>query len=168
MLWAGVPALFVVVEATGFVDSPLGILYGAFVFPVLLVFWTGSCLLSSIWFVRFVKKRAWRSTFLAAVLPVAWFIGMVHASGNPLGPYYAAEYVGQAIRFATLKTQYDAAVARLPSKPPRLHVFDWGGLFFAWDGVIYDAADEVALPYARRTPRTRSGELDALCDAEPL
>jgi hypothetical protein len=63
-------------------------------------------------------------------------------------PYLrACIYLGGALRFAENRSYYDHQVALLPADDkPRIGVFEWGGMLFAWRALVYDESDEVALP----------------------
>ncbi|MGP6157323.1 MAG: hypothetical protein ACLPYS_07420, partial [Vulcanimicrobiaceae bacterium] len=54
-------------------------------------------------------------------------------------------------RFTIERPYYDSQVAELPRNGHRFAEFNWGGMSFASDGVVYDETDEVGLPSGRQS-----------------
>lgn len=55
--------------------------------------------------------------------------------------------------------RWPVAVEFLQCKPPVIVTFPWGGFLSGWEGIVYDAADQVAKPPALRQKAWRSSDV---------
>lgn len=131
---------------------------------VILPAWVLMAIVSLVWCVQFTVKRFWRQAVLAAILPAALILTTVWWGGA----YWVLSYPGDVIHFIIQKPTYDLAIAALPSNGHRFMVFDWGGWLFAWEEVIYDETDQVALPQYKAVLANQGYPLDALCGTDRL
>ena len=84
---------------------------------------------------------------------------------------FQAKNTGDVVRFIMLKPAYDIQVAlQRAQRTPQLIEFNWGGMTFASDGVVYDPTDEVALPKKRRSAawQVRQKNTDLMCGEDDL
>jgi hypothetical protein len=110
--------------------------------PALLLVWSALALWSLVLCVGFVIRRRWRSSALAAVLPVIVCLAFLHFWSFLRG----CNYLGDVLHFVVARPYYEHILARLPPDGrPRLAVFNWGGMIWASHGLVYDESDEVAL-----------------------
>lgn len=111
-----------------------------------------------------VVKRRWWPGLIVLIFPAAIFLHgsqIVHSMVD----------AGDVIRFVMLKPTYDARVATQNGNDtsPVLE-FNWGGMNFASDGVVYDRSDEISLPKNRRSAswQNRERNTDLMCGEEDL
>ena len=110
--------------------------------PVVLAF-AIAAFISLLLTARFAMKKAWKSSLLAAVLPIVLFAVAL----NPRGFLFACDHIGEVARFIALKPSYDRQVSGLPeNQRPGPVIFVWDGFLGASNGVLYDATDQVTLP----------------------
>lgn len=119
-----------------------------FIFPLLslagiLLIWTVVAIRCAVLFARFARRRSWRPS-VARVLALT---ESILACLCVLPYLHGCIYLAGALRFAVNRSYYDHEVAMLPAdERPRIRVFEWGGMLFAWRDLVYDESDEVALP----------------------
>lgn len=136
----GVPLSLVILAA-----SPLGtnFVYVMMGIPGLLLLWAGAGIWSAVLCVLYARRRRWRLSLGAAVLPVVVIVVAFHL----LSFIQHSNYAGDVLHFVLARPYYDRKIASLPANDqPRLAVFNWGGMVWASRGLVYDESDEVALP----------------------
>jgi ABC-type transport system involved in multi-copper enzyme maturation permease subunit len=81
-------------------------------------------------------RRQWRSAVASLALPIAVFAG----TWVIMQIFRDARIQAQ---FASMRHYYDSQIAELPNDGLRFEEFNWGGMSFASDGVVYDETDEI-------------------------
>jgi hypothetical protein len=149
--WAAVIGFLVPVALIAFAASPLGpnFIYVVVGIPALLFLWVIAGLAAFIVSIRAAMRREWRRCVIAAILPIVLLIVAFH----PVRFVRSCDYLGDVIHFIAMRSYYDRQIAALPAdqRPPLL-VFDWGGMSFASHGLVYDQADQIALPRGSQSP----------------
>jgi hypothetical protein len=143
--WAAAIGLSVPIALIALAASPLGsnFFYVVLGIPALLLLWVIAGLGALLVSIRSARQKEWRRCAIAAILPVVLLI----VAFDPVRFVRSCDYAGDVIHFIAMKTSYDRQIAALPAdQRPRLVVFDWGGMSFASQGLVYDEADQVALP----------------------
>jgi hypothetical protein len=93
----------------------------------------------------------------AVVLPLAL---------NPFAFIRFCNGIGDTIHFGVMRERYRSVVKSLPGTgEPKLVIFNWGGMVWSSNGVIYDESDEVALAPGRQSPDwiARAGRTEPGC-----
>ena len=142
----GVPLSLVILAA-----SPLGtnFAYVMVGIPGLLFLWAGAGIWSAVLCVLYARRRLWRHSLEAGVLPAAVTIAAFHL----LSFIQHCNYAGDVVHFVLARPYYNRMIASLPANDrPRLAVFNWGGMVWASRGLVYDESDEVALPPGHQSP----------------
>jgi hypothetical protein len=134
----GVPIALIAAAA-----SPLGpnFFYVVAGIPALLLLWVIAGLVALTISIRSAMQKEWRRCVLAAILPVVLLI----VAFDPVRFVRSCDYAGDVIHFIAMKSRYDRTIAALPADQ-RLVVFDWGGMSFASQGLVYDVTDQVSSP----------------------
>jgi hypothetical protein len=156
---AGVPLALVACDA-----SPLGpdLFYVLLGIPALLGLWALAALLAMFGMIGSSRAHARRRALSFAILPAI-------VLANALAPFVFIRLynlAGDTIHFEVMREHYQHVVDALPKTgQPKLVVFDWGGMVWASQGIVYDESDEVALPSAKQSPdwRGRASETDLVC-----
>jgi len=60
--------------------------------------------------------------------------------------------------------RWPVAVDFLQCKPPVIVIFPWGGFLSSWEGVVYDAADQITKPPALRQKAWRASNVGSALD----
>lgn len=60
--------------------------------------------------------------------------------------------------------RWPVAVDFLQCKPPVIVIFSWGGFLSSWEGVVYDAADQITKPPALRQKAWRASNVGSVLD----
>ncbi len=165
-------ALFLTVLLTPWIAIPaiVAFLFAAVdhFFAVLALFvlgpaWALSAIIAAVWCGYLIWKRACRLGIFALILPVTLLL-------SPWKAIEAPVYVGDVIRFVTAKSSYDRQVALRPQNHIQLVEFNWGGMLFASDGVVYDETDEISLPKDHRSAawQARERNTDLMCGKSDL
>ncbi|MGP6190713.1 MAG: hypothetical protein ACLPSH_11675 [Vulcanimicrobiaceae bacterium] len=124
-----------------FVDHLIALLVlAAYLFVVLLAL----SLWSLIRLVVSLMRRKWLLAVASAVLPIV-------AAFLALESLWYIQLLDGIARFTIERPYYDSQVAELPRNGHRFAEFNWGGMSFASDGVVYDETDEVGLPSGRQS-----------------
>jgi hypothetical protein len=94
------------------------------------------------------RAGAWRKVLSYAVLPAA----VLAAALEPWAFVHFCNGLGNMLHFEVMRSQYLSQIRAMPdSAGPKLVVFDWGGMSWASNGVVYDESDEVALPLEQQS-----------------
>ncbi len=185
--WLLIPLLVAVADAQ--VDSN-----GAVTFVVmiaLVLVWELLAILSAVWAVNYGRIGAWRFDAMSSLLPVAmlWTLIAEFAAAPtlfqpakvgsaaflsfllaPLTLFRPALDVGDVVHFVLVKPAYDVLIAQLPKDGSRYKEFNWGGMMFSSNGVVYDETDQIVLPKARRSAAwvARVKNTDLMCGTDDL
>jgi hypothetical protein len=130
--------------------SPLGpnFLYVVFGLPFLHAILIIAAVPAGISAIKAVKIRAWRKATSCAVLPV-FVLANVPC---PLAFVHTCNMIGNVIHFGIMRRQYLSTIRALPeTEQPKLQVFNWGGMIWASNGVVYDESDEIVLPRGKQS-----------------
>jgi len=153
----GVPVMLIACKA-----SPIGpdFLYVLVGIPSLIIFWAMSAFVALLMALRRAWARAWRAALSMACLPAI----VLPALYYPDVMFQKVNWTADVIHFRLTRAHYLSVVRHLPDTgAPKLIVFSWGGMLWASSGVVYDEADEAALPPEKRsaawTDRARHTEL---------
>jgi hypothetical protein len=157
--------------------------------------WVVLGLLSAVWSVQYVRKRAWLYGLLSLILPAVMLpsivqqlvvqqkflrqVGVPQGDMSPVVILWAmgrstllepAVYVGDVAHFLAVKPSYDKEIGMLPSDGSRFYEFNWGGMLFASKGVVYDETDQIVMPKDRRSASwlARVKETDLMCGGSEL
>jgi hypothetical protein len=155
--------------------------------------WVVLGLLSAVWSVQYVRKRACLYGLLCLILPAVMLPSIVQQSvvqqkflrqvGVPRGEMSPvvillamgtllepAVHVGDVAHFLAVKPSYDKEIGMLPADDSRFHEFNWGGMLFASKGVVYDETDQIVMPKDRRSASwlARVKETDLMCGGSEL
>lgn len=60
--------------------------------------------------------------------------------------------------------RWPVAVDFLQCKPPIIVIFPWGGFLSSWEGVVYDAGDQIIKPPALRQKAWRASDVGSVLD----
>jgi hypothetical protein len=105
---------------------------------------------------------------LAAILPTA----LLFVAPDPGRFVRSCGYYGDALRFIATRSYYDRKIAGLPANQPRLAVFDWGGMVWSGHELVYDASDQIMLPWGHQSAPwlalAKNTELSCGYGAQPL
>ncbi len=161
----GMPAALILCDAV-FGPDFLYVVIGQ---PALLLLWCGAAIGALVAGVLSIHKRAWRRAALYFVLPA---VVLIHA----LAPWSFIRFydaLGDRMHFQIMRPHYLAVVKSLPDiRQPKLAVFDWGGMSFASQGIVYDESDEITRPRQKQSPgwkaRARNTELSCGYGATPM
>jgi len=130
--------------------------------PALLVFSALAALLAMFGMVESLRAHARRRALSFAILPAI-------VLANALAPFVFVRhcnFAGDTIHFEVMREHYQHVVDALPKTgQPKLVIFDWGGMVWASQGVVYDESDEVVLPPAKQSSgwRARAGKTELGC-----
>jgi hypothetical protein len=157
--WIIVPGVLIL-----FAASPISTEFGYVVIgmPFIFLVWIATIAWSAHHFIRVARwRRSLKRTNKLAVVPAAAILAIVAF----LPFLHACNYLGGALRFAMTRSNYDHQVALLPADDkPRIAVFNWGGMIWSSQGVVYDESDEIALPLGQQSAawldKARETELD--------
>jgi hypothetical protein len=133
-----------------FAASPLGnnFFYVMLGIPALLLVWVIVGTISLMLCIRSAMRRAWKRSFITLILPII----LVSVAVNPFGFVRSCNYLGDVAHFIVSKPYYDRIIAALPANQrPHLTVFNWGGMVWASQGLVYDETDQVSLPRGRQS-----------------
>jgi hypothetical protein len=98
---------------------------------------------SSVLLFVYVKQRMIRLLLLSAVLPFVFSTVVV----NPYAFVRTCHAIGDVLHFTVGRLYYDREIAALPANiKPRVAVFNWGGMIWFSDGLVYDESDQILLP----------------------
>jgi hypothetical protein len=96
--------------------------------------------------------RLWRRLISFGVFPLASFVMAVNYSAL----MDRAVSSGRDLHFWAMRGAYQADIAKIPfNGGHRVAVFDWGDDLTTLDEIIYDEADQIALPKGRRSAEWR-------------
>lgn len=150
-------------------DLALYLVFFGFLLPVLGVF--GALLWLSTpcgaLFLAYKRLRVRRTRAAAALAARSRLSCAIHALGSPIGrcSHFQAARVPVSVRlapgcgrplFTARRGRWPVAVDFLQCKPPAIVIFPWGGFLSSWEGVIYDAADQINRPPVLRRKVCRS------------
>jgi hypothetical protein len=142
----GLPLLLIGLQATPVGADLFVVVVGE---PALMLAWAAAGLWAAILTFRHVRRRAWRTAAMTAVLPVAVlsmclrFTDLIHFCND----------AGDVIHFLVRRPAYLATIRAMPANgEPRLHVFELGGMIRASRGLVYDESDEVVREPSQQSP----------------
>jgi hypothetical protein len=165
LLWPSIIALALPTALVLLRASPVGpnFLYVILGMPGLLLLWASVALLAVAGVIVSTRTQAWRKAVSYAVLPIAVLV----AASQPWMFLDVCNSMGDALHFKIMRAHYLSVVKAMPETgEPKLVVFNWGGMVWASDGIVYDESDEVALPPGRQSPawRARASHTELSCD----
>jgi hypothetical protein len=116
--------------------------------PMLLLIWALAAILALLGMIGSLHARAWHRAISFAILPAI-------VLANAPAPFVFIRFcnlAGDTLHFEIMREHYQRVVDSLPeTREPKLVVFEWGGMVWISDGVVYDESDEVARPAARQS-----------------
>jgi hypothetical protein len=153
--------LMLVVGAEHFGSDPMWIVFGT---RAVILVWALVVSVALLWISYASRGLRWCMVGAATVLmAAAWmFPKMLVEESDRLGTY---------LHFHLHRGYYEQRVADHPGRP-KLVVFSRGGMPWSFDGIVYDASDEVQLPPAGRSVdwkmRAAHTELSCHFEVRPL
>jgi hypothetical protein len=130
--------------------SPLGpnFIYVVFGIPFLLIIVIIAATLAGFSALIAVKIHAWRKAASCIVLPALVLVSIPY----PLAFVHICNTIGNIIHFGVMRQEYLSTIKALPeTRQPKLVVFNWGGMIWASNGVVYDESDEIVLPRGQQS-----------------
>lgn len=122
---------------------------------------------------RRLRSGRMRATAAWMIVPISL---VVHTpAGHRLGDALIFELHKSQYQFVVRRTlaghcsppergRWPAAVDFLQCKPPVIVIFPWGGFLSSWEGIVYDAADQIAKPPNLRQKAWRTSNVGTVLD----
>lgn len=99
-----------------------------------------------------VRAHSWRRAISLALLPLVVLAG----ASAPVAVVRFCNRLGDTLHFELMRGHYLSVVDSMPGgEGPKLKIFNWGGMVWASNGVVYDQSDEVKLPHAKQSAAWR-------------
>ncbi len=147
-LWVaiGLPLLLIVINSSPLAPNFVFVMIGL---PALLLAWAALGIFALVITILRLRKRAWRSALISAVLPIV----VIGVSINLLGFIHFCNNTGDIVHFLVRRPSYLKAIeATPPNGRSRLLVFNRGGMSWSSRGFVYDESDEVLRDPSLQSP----------------